>query len=103
QLRADHQIVLALLDLGEAVAQLRVRAHVGAENNGPGLGEASGDLLGDALDPRPDRDQRILDPALRADFRPPLLVPAMMAHQHAAEAVLDQPRRAVRTLVLVAA
>ena len=40
--------------------------------------------------------------ALQA-FGRPLLVPAMVAHQHAAEAVLDQPGRAIRALVLVAA
>src|SRR6185437_6637711 len=38
-----------------------------------------------------------------AAFRYPLLMPAMMAHQHAAEAMLDQPGRTVRALVLVPA
>ncbi len=36
-------------------------------------------------------------------FGRPLLVPAMVAHQHAAEAVLDQPGRAIGALKLVPA
>ncbi len=91
------------LDLGEAVLELAVRPHVGGKDHRPRLGKAHRRLFGDALDPRTDRDQRILDAAGRAHFRPLLLMPAMMAHQHAAKTVLDQPGRAIGALILVPA
>ena len=64
-------------------------------------GEQPGDLLGDALDPRPAGDQRVERAAGGQAFGRALDVAAMVAHQRAAEAVLDQPGRAVRAVVAV--
>ena len=61
------------------------------------------DLLGQPLDARPAGGQALLRMALRAFMRPALDMAAMMADQRPAEAVVDQPGRAVRALEAVAA
>ena len=53
--------------------------------------------------PGPQATRRLLRAAIRAGVRPPLLVAAMMAGEDAAEAVVDQPGRAVRAGHAVAA
>ena len=66
-------------------------------------GEARGDLLAEPLDARPDGDEALRVAAVRAVVRPLLGVAAMVAEEHAAEAVLDQPGRAVGALEAMAA
>ena len=66
-------------------------------------GKALEHLLLQPLHARPAGDQALLRAAIRAGVRPPLLVAAMMADEDAAEAVLDQPGRAVRAGHAVAA
>ena len=66
-------------------------------------GKCADDLLGDALDARPAGDEMVERAAFRAGVRPLLVMAAMVADELAAEAVLDQPARAVRALEAVAA
>ena len=67
------------------------------------LGKALGHLLGDALHARPAGDERAGLAALRALLRERHREPAVMAIEPPAEAVLDQPRRALRTFDAVPA
>ena len=60
------------------------------------LGELRRDLLGEALDAGADGDEALGVAAVRAVLRPRLGVAAVVAEQDAAEAVLDEPGRAVR-------
>src|SRR3569623_2809768 len=103
ELRADDEIVLAALDLAETILELAVRAHVRTQDHCTRIREALGHLLSHALDARPDRDQGVLGAALRTHPRSFLLMAAMMAHQHAAKAMLDQPRVTIGTLILMPA
>ena len=65
--------------------------------------EARRDLLRQPLDAGADGHQALGVAAAGAGFRPLLRMAAMVAEQHAAEAVLDQPGRAVGALEAVAA
>src|SRR5690606_38500363 len=77
--------------------------HVRTEDHLAGIGEAQFRLLGDALAAGPAGNEAVDGAAIAASLGPPHLVAAMMTHQHAAEAVLDQPGVAIGALVLVAA
>ena len=66
-------------------------------------GKCATHLLGDALDAGAAGDQMIERAAFRAGLGPALVVPAMVADELAAKAVLDQPGRADRAAEAVAA
>ena len=86
-----------------AAQPVRAPDEVGGEHNRAQGGEAFGDFLGEALDARAARHQRVRRLADRADLRAALLVAAVMADERVAKAVLDEPGRAVRALKAVAA
>ena len=65
-------------------------------------GETLGGFFGEPLDPGAARHE-LHALADRAALGASLLVPAMMAHQRVAEAMLDEPSRAVRALETMAA
>ena len=104
QLRADDDVGFALGDRLELEPQPSDAAqHVGRQHDRAGLGEMAEHLLGDALDARAAGDQMVERAAFRAGLRPPFVMAAMMTDELPAEAVLDQPARAVRALEAVAA
>ncbi len=71
--------------------------HVGGQDHEASVGEQARSLLGDALDAGSAGHQRIDLAAPRAMSRRLLDVPAMMAHEGAAETVFDEPGRTLRT------
>ena len=92
------------LDLADDLAHLgEARDEIGREKREARLGKALGDLLGDALDARSAGHERAFLAALRALLRDRQREAAVVAVQAMAEAVLDQPRRALRALEAVAA
>ena len=104
ELRADDEVVLAALDLGEALAESGrcepmsdERITVRASGKRAAASSATRSM------PGPMGTSAVVGAALGADLRAALLVAAMVAHEDAAEAVLDQPGIAVGALVLVAA
>ncbi len=104
QLRADDDVELALGNRRELEAHARDPAdHVAGKGGRARIGEAGRHLLRQPLDPGPDRRQAFRVAAVGTRFRPLLEMAAVVAHQHAAKAVLHQPRRAVGTLEAVAA
>jgi hypothetical protein len=104
ELRADHDVDLTRRNRGELRAQpLRAAWEVAREHDRALARKELGDFLGDALDPRPARDERVERAAGRAGVRARLGVAAMMAHERTAEAVLDEPGRAVRAFVAMGA
>ena len=104
ELGADDDIDLALLDLAQGLAQIAdARREIARQQHAARLGKALGDLLGDALDARAARHERMLGPAIRACLGDRHESPAMVAFEPAAESVLDQPGRAVRAFEFEAA
>ena len=70
ELGADDDIDLAVLDLAQGLAQIAyARREVARQQHAARIGEALRDLLGDALDARPARHERMLGPAIRAASR----------------------------------
>ena len=67
------------------------------------VGKTRRDLFGEPLDTRPDGDQAVDGTAGGTSTWPPFGVAAMVAEEDAAEAMFDQPGRAVRALETVAA
>jgi hypothetical protein len=91
-LRADDDVGLARLDLLDDVAHLDERGHeVGGQYGEPRVGKPLGNLLGDALNPRTARDQRIWLAALGALLGDRQREAAMVALEPVPVAVLDQP------------
>src|SRR4051794_19355166 len=104
ELGADDEVVVAARHRLQFLAQaLDAPRRVGGEDEAAGGGEESFGLLGDALDAGAAGGQRIGLMALRAEGRARFEMAAMVAHQRLAEAVLDQPSRAVRALEAMAA
>ena len=104
ELGADDDIDLALLDLAQGLAQIAdARREVARQQHAARLGKKLGHLLGDALDARPARHQRMLGAAIRAGLGDRYESAAMVAFEPAAESVLDQPGRAVRAFEFEAA
>src|SRR5581483_5842413 len=104
ELGADDDIDLALLDLAQGVAKLGdVGGEIARQERAARLREALRDLLGDALDAGAARNERILRLAMRALVGDGDERAAMVAFEAAAEPVLDEPGRAVRTFELEAA
>ena len=96
ELGADDDVDLAVLDLAQGLAEIAdARGQVARQQHAARLGKEGGDLLVDALDAGPARHERMLGPAIRAGFGDRHEGAAMVAFEPAAEAVLDQPRRAV--------
>ena len=104
ELRADDDVVVAARRRIELPAQrLDPAGEVGREHQRARVGEQRSRLLGEALDARAAGGQAVGLVAGRAELRPRLGMAAMMADERAAEAVLDQPGRAVRALEAMAA
>src|ERR1044072_5069170 len=99
ELRADHNVDLALLDFAQSFAEIaNVRRQVARQEHPARIGEAFGALLGDTLDARPARHERMLGAAFRAGLGHGNELAATMAFESLAEPVLDKPGRAIRTL-----
>ena len=104
QLGADHDVGFAARDGLELLAQaLDPAENVARQHRHARIREALGDLLGEPLDAGAAGDEAVLGGALRTGFRPRLGVAAMMADELAAEAVLDEPGRAIRAVEAVTA
>src|SRR5690606_29243521 len=72
-------------------------------NNNAIIGKSRLDLFSDSLDARTTGDEMIKRATFRAGFRPRFMMAAMMAHDLATKAALDQPGRAIGTFKPVAA
>src|SRR5271155_3517786 len=104
ELRADDEVVFALRRRVELRAQaLQPAGKVGGEHQRARLREQSLDLFGQALDAGAAGGETVGLPALRADIRALLDVAAMMADERLAEAMFDEPGRAIRALKAMAA
>ena len=69
ELRADDDIDLAVLDLAQGLAEIaHARGEIARQQHAARLGEERGHLLGDALDTRPARHERMFGAAIRADL-----------------------------------
>ena len=105
ELRADDDVVVAARGRRELRAQA-LQAAGRCRRTAPAvraLGNSSARLLGEPLDAGAAGGEAVGLGAGRADIRPLLDMAAMMADQRVAEAVLDQPGRAVRALEAMAA
>ena len=104
ELRADDHVHLALLDLAQGLAQVGdAGCQVAGQQHAARIGEALGDLLGDAFDAGTAGHERMLGAAMRALLRDGDELTAMMAFEPAPEPVLNEPGRAVRAFELEAA
>ena len=104
KLGADDDVGLALGDRLELEPQPPDAAqHVRGKHDGARVGKMPDHLLGDPLDARTAGDEMVERAAFRTGVGAVLAVAAMVADQLAAEAVLDQPARAVRALEAMAA
>ena len=104
QLRADDEVELAARRGVELAAQgLDPAGEVGRQHQRAGVREKQRRLLRQPLDARPAGGQAVDVVAFRAKPWARLDMAAMVADERGAEAVLDQPGRAVRALEPVAA
>ena len=104
KLGADQDLEIAPRGGGELGAhRLGAAGEVGGKNERLRAGEQRLDLLAQPLDAGAAGRQRFRVVADRAFVRARLGVAAMMADQRFAEAMIDQPGRAVRALEAVAA
>ena len=104
ELGADDHVVFAARRRVELRAQpLDPAGEVGRQHQRPRVREQRRDLFGEALDAGAAGGERVGLETLRADFRPRLVVAAMVADERLAETVLDQPGGAVRALEAMAA
>ena len=99
ELRADHDVDLAVLDRFELGAHALHRGHqVAREHQHALFGKEAADLFLEPLDARPAGDEGVRRLALRAVRRARRVEAAVMADERALEAVLDQPGVAVRAV-----
>ena len=104
ELRADDDVGLALGDRLQLEPQPPDAAqHVRGQHDGARVGKMPDDLFGDPFDARAAGDQMVERAAFRTGIGTVLAMAAMVADKLAAEAVLDQPARAVGTLEAMAA
>src|SRR6185437_6247197 len=104
QLGADDEVVGAFRRRIELTAQsLDPAWRIGRQHEGADVGKEGLRLFRQTLDARPAGCERIGLMTLRAKFRPPLDMAAMMTNEEAAETVLDQPRRAIGAFEAMAA
>ena len=98
ELGADDHVDVAAFDrLDLASEPLHAAGLVARQLHGPRLGEELAHLLLDAFDPRANTHELVRAGAARgAGFGRRLLVPAMVALEALAEAVIDEPGRAAR-------
>ena len=103
ELRADDDVDLAFCDRRQFEPQpVDAAGKVARHDDGACIRKAGSDFLGQALDAWADGDEALGIAAIRAGLRPLLRVAAVVAEQHAAETVLDQPGGAVRALKAMA-
>ena len=95
QLRTDDQIELPLLDIAQGIAEQEPTRQVARQHADARLWKAQRRLFRQPLDARPHRHHLALSLAMRAGLRHRLQMPAMVAHQLAPEAMLDQRGSAV--------
>src|SRR5271166_3493611 len=96
KLGADDEVELAVRGGGELPAQgLDSAGEVRRQGERADLGEEMRRFFGKSLDAWPTGGQAVDVVAYRADFWPQFDVAAMVADEGGAEAVLDEPRRAV--------
>src|SRR6478752_1404061 len=88
ELRADDDVDLAVLDLAQGLAQIAdARREIARQEHAARLGEEGSDLLVDALNARPARDERMLRAAIRAGFGDRPEGAAMVAFEAPAKAI----------------
>ena len=103
-LRADDDVDVARLDAADHVAHFgQARDQVGRKQRDAGVRKAFSDFLRHALDTRAAGDKTIGCSALRTLFGKRQREAAVVAIEAFLKAVLDQPRRALRTFDAVAA
>jgi len=90
KLGADHQIGDALFDLADGIAQQQAARQIAGQDGDAGLGEAAGGFLGEAFDAGTDGGEFSLGGAGGAGLGHGFQVAAVVAHELAAEAMLDQ-------------
>ena len=96
ELRADDEVVFAVRRGVELAAQrLDPAGKVGRKRRASARPGKERRLLGEPLDAGPAGGEAVGVVAFRAEFRPRFDMAAMMADERGAEAVLDQPGRAI--------
>src|SRR5512143_1851676 len=96
ELGADDDVDLAVLDLAQGLAEIAdAWREIARQQHAPRLGKEGCNLLVDAFDAGPARHERMLSRAIGAGLGDRHEGPAMVSFEPAAEAVLDQPGRAV--------
>ena len=98
QLRADDEVIFTAFHLADRIAQQNPARQVARQDGEPRLGKALCCFLRQALDARPHRHELSFRPALRTSLRHRFQMPAMVTHELAPEAMLDQRGRAIGTL-----
>ena len=104
ELGADDEVEFAPRRRVELAAQgLDPARKVGRQHQRADVGKEERRLFRQPLDARPAGGQAVGLVAVRAEFRPRLDMAAMVADERGAEAVLDQPGRAIGALEAMAA
>ena len=96
ELRADDDVYFPILDLAQGLAKIaHAWGQVARQKHAARIGKEGGNLLVDALDAWPAWHERMFGTAIGTGLGDRHEGAAMVAFEAAAEAVLDQPRRAV--------
>jgi hypothetical protein len=95
KLGADHQIVFALGHVPDDITQENATGEVTGENGDAGFGKALDCFFGKAFDAGAAGHQLVFNAALRAGLGRGFMMAAVVAHELAAEAVLNERSGAI--------